>query len=263
MNESDLYSTKIYTHDHHDNCGCCCRGCPGPQGPTGPQGPAGPQGPQGSTGPQGPQGSTGPQGPQGSTGPQGPAGLQGPQGETGPQGPAGAQGPQGETGPQGPAGAQGPQGETGPQGPAGAQGPQGIPGTAATNENAMLYNTASQSVATGAALNFAANQINSASGSITLSGTTGLSLSAGQYLVVFETDALVGNTGTIAVALALGGNALPYAASSLAKTGSNNNERIGLAAILDLAGTQTLTVKNTSTDANTHTNSTLNVVKLA
>ena len=224
MNESDLYSTKIYTHDRHDDCRCCCRGCPGPQGPVGPQGPAGPQGPQGNTGP---------------------------------QGPAGAQGPQGDTGPQGPAGAQG------PQGPAGAQGPQGIPGTAATNENAMLYNTASQSVAAGAALNFAANQINSASGSITLSGTTGLSLSAGQYLVVFETDALVGNTGTIAVALALGGNALPYAASSLAKTGSNNNERIGLAAILDLAGTQTLTVKNTSTDANTHTNSTLNVVKLA
>ncbi len=255
MNESDLYSTKIYTYNNRsDNCGCCCRGCPGPQGPTGPQGPAGPQGPQGSTGPQGPQGSTGPQGP---------AGLQGPQGETGPQGPAGPQGPQGDTGPQGPAGAQGPQGETGPQGPAGAQGPQGIPGTAATNENAMLYNTASQSVAAGAALNFAANQINSASGSITLSGTTGLSLSAGQYLVVFETDALVDNTGTIAVALALGGNALPYAASSLAKTGSNNNERIGLAAILDLAGTQTLTVKNTSTDANTHTNSTLNVVKLA
>ena len=210
MNESDLYSTKIYTYSNRsDNCGCCCRGCPGPQGPTGPQGPAGPQGPQGNTGP---------------------------------QGPAGAQGP---------------------QGPAGAQGPQGIPGTAATNENAMLYDTASQSVAAGAALNFAANQINSASGSITLSGTTGLSLSAGQYLVVFETDALVGNTGTIAVALALGGNALPYAASSLAKTGSNNNERIGLAAILDLAGTQTLTVKNTSTDANTHTNSTLNVVKLA
>ena len=239
MNESDLYSTKIYTHDHHDNCGCCCRGCPGPQGPTGPQGPAGPQGPQGSTGPQGPQG------------------------DTGPQGPAGAQGPQGDTGPQGPAGAQGPQGDTGPQGPAGAQGPQGEPGSAATNENAMLYNTASQSVAAGAALNFAANQINSASGSITLSGTTGLSLSAGQYLVVFETDASVANTGTIAVALALGGNALTYAASSLAKTGSNNNERIGLAAILDLAGTQTLTVKNTSTDANTHTNSTLNVVKLA
>ena len=210
MNESDLYSTKIYTYSNRsDNCGCCCRGCPGPQGPTGPQGPAGPQGPQGNTGP---------------------------------QGPAGAQGP---------------------QGPAGAQGPQGIPGTAATNENAMLYDTASQSVAAGAALNFAANQINSASGSITLSGTTGLSLSAGQYLVVFETDALVGNTGTIAVALALGGNALPYAASSLAKTDSNNNERIGLAAILDLAGTQTLTVKNTSTDANTHANSTLNVVKLA
>ena len=126
----------------------------------------------------------------------------------------------------------------------------------------MLYNTAAQEVQAGAALNFAANQINSASGSITLSGTTGLSLTAGQYLVVFETDALVANSGTIAVALALGGNALPYAASSLAKTGSNN-ERIGLAAILDLAGTQTLTVKNTSNDTNTHANSTLNVVKLA
>ena len=218
MNENDLYSTKIYTHDHHNDCRCCCSGCPGPQGPAGPQGPVGPQGPQGNTGP---------------------------------QGPAGSQGPKGDTGPQG------------PQGPAGPQGPQGEPGRAAPNENAMLYNTAAQEVQAGAALNFAANQINSASGSITLSGTTGLSLTAGQYLVVFETDALVENAGTIAVALALGGSALPYAASSLAKTGSNNNERIGLAAILELSGTQTLTVKNTSTDANTHANSTLNVVKLA
>ena len=244
MNENDLYSTKIYTHDHHNECRCCCSGCPGPQGPAGPQGPVGPQGPQGDTGP---QGNTGPQGPQGDTGPQGPQGPTGPQG---PQGPAGPQGPQGNTGPQG------------PQGPAGPQGPQGEPGSAATNENAMLYNTAAQEVQAGAALNFAANQINSASGSITLSGTTGLSLTAGQYLVVFETDALVENAGTIAVALALDGSALPYAASSLAKTGSNSNERIGLAAILDLAGTQTLTVQNTSTDANTHSNSTLNVVKL-
>ena len=224
MNENDLYSTKIYTHDHHNDCRCCCSGCPGPQGPAGPQGPVGPQGPQGNTGP---------------------------------QGPAGPQGPKGDIG------AQGPQGDTGPQGPAGPQGPQGEPGSAATNENAMLYNTAAQEVQAGAALNFAANQINSASGSITLSGTTGLSLTAGQYLVVFETDAFVANSGTIAVALALGGSALPYAASVLAKTGSNNNERIGLAAILDLAGTQTLTVKNTSSDANTHANSTLNVVKLA
>ena len=239
MNENDLYSTKIYTHDHHNDCRCCCSGCPGPQGPAGPQGPVGPQGPQGNTGPQGP------------------AGPQGPKGDIG------AQGPQGDTGPQGPAGPRGPQGDTGPQGPAGPQGPQGEPGSAATNENAMLYNTAAQEVQAGAALNFAANQINSASGSITLSGTTGLSLTAGQYLVVFETDAFVANSGTIAVALALGGSALPYAASVLAKTGSNNNERIGLAAILDLAGTQTLTVKNTSSDANTHANSTLNVVKLA
>ena len=239
MNENDLYSTKIYTHDHHNDCRCCCSGCPGPQGPAGPQGPVGPQGPQGNTGPQGP------------------AGPQGPKGDIG------AQGPQGDTGPQGPAGPRGPQGDTGPQGPAGPQGPQGEPGSAATNENAMLYNTAAQEVQAGAALNFAANQINSASGSITLSGTTGLSLTAGQYLVVFETDAFVANSGTIAVALALGGSALPYAASVLAKTGSNNNERIGLAAILDLAGTQTLTVKNTSSDANTPANSTLNVVKLA
>ena len=221
MNENDLYSTKIYTHDHHNDCRCCCGGCPGPQGSAGPQGPVGPQGPQGDTGPQGPQGPAGPQGPQGPAGPQG------------------------------------------PQGPAGPQGPQGEPGSAATNENAMLYNTAAQEVQAGAALNFAANQINSASGSISLSGTTGLTLTEGQYLVVFETDASVANSGTIAAALALGGNALPYAASFLAKTGSNNNERIGLAAILNLASTQTLTVKNTSTDTNTHANSTLNVVKLA
>lgn len=244
MNENDLYSTKIYTHDHHNDCRCCCSGCPGPQGPAGPQGPVGPQGPQGNTGPQGPAGPQGPKGDTGAQGPKGDTGAQGPKGDTG------AQGPKGDTG------AQGPKGDTGPQGP------KGDTGAAATNENAMLYNTAAQSVKSGAALNFAANQIHSA-GSISLSGTTGLSLTAGQYLVVFETDAFVANSGTIAVALALGGSALPYAASVLAKTGSNNNERIGLAAILDLAGTQTLTVKNTSSDANTHANSTLNVVKLA
>ena len=253
MNENDLYSTKIYNLGHHDNCdcgcgcdrdrdcGCCCRGCPGPQGP------AGPQGSKGDTGPQGPKGDTGAQGPKGDTG------AQGPKGDTG------AQGPKGDTGEQGP---KGDTGEQGPKGDTGAQGPKGDPGTAATNENAMLYNTPSQSVKSGAALNFAANQINSA-GSISLSGTTGLSLTEGQYLVVFETDASVANSGTIAAALALGGNALPYAASFLAKTGSNNNERIGLAAILNLASTQTLTVKNTSTDTNSHANSTLNVVKLA
>lgn len=251
MNENDLYSTKIYNLGQRDGCDCCCRGCPGPQGPVGPQGP---KGDTGATGPQGPKGDTGATGAQGPKGDTGATGAQGPKGDTGA---AGAQGPKGDTGA---TGAQGPKGDTGATG---AQGPKGDPGTAATNENAMLYNTASQSVKSGAALNFAARQINSASGSITASGTTGLSLTKGQYLVVFETDAFVANSGTIALALALNGNLLPYAASSLAKTGSNNNERIGLTAILDLAATQTLTVENTSTDTNTHANSTLTVVKLA
>lgn len=226
MADNESYSTKIYTNSCNGSCGCCgCGSNVGPAGPMGPQGPAGPQG------------------------------VQGPQGIPGPQGPAGPAGATGATGATGAVGPQGPQGETG------ATGPQGPAGTTATNENAMLYNTAAQSAANGTALSFDANVVHS-TGSIALSGTTGVSLSAGQYLVTFASDGSAADTGDLGAALELDGSAQPYAVTSVTQTGSGR-ARLVLTAIVSPAATQTLTVVNTAGNTVSYTNSTLTVTKLA
>lgn len=223
MADNESYSTKIYTNSCNGSCGCCgCGSNVGPAGPMGPQGPAGPQG------------------------------VQGPQGIPGPQGPAGPAGATGATGATGPQGLQGETGATGPQGPA---------GTTATNENAMLYNTAAQSAANGTALSFDANVVHS-TGSIALSGTTGVSLSAGQYLVTFASDGSAADTGDLGAALELDGSAQPYAVTSVTQTGSGS-ARLVLTAIVSPAATQTLTVVNTAGNTVSYTNSTLTVTKLA
>lgn len=165
-------------------------------------------------------------------------------------------GPAGPMGLQGPAGPQGPQGVQGPPGPAGAT------GTTATNQNAMLYQSAAQSVTAGDALTLGTNQINS-TGDIAASGTTGVTLAPGQYLVTFAADASVTGDGTIGAALALGGTALDYAASSRAQTADSDTERIALTAIVAPTALQALTVINNTTTANSYTNATLTVVKLA
>lgn len=183
------------------------------------------------------------------TGPAGPMGPQGPIGPQGVQGPAGPQGPQGE------------RGETGPQGPVGATGPQGSAGTTATNENAMLYNTDAQTIAAGGTLSLPANSINS-TGSITASGTTGVTLAPGQYLVTFVSDANVAAAGTLGAALELGGTALPYAVTAETQDAAGA-DRITLTAIVTPTTAQPLTVINSSGSSNTYTNSTLTVVKLA
>ena len=183
------------------------------------------------------------------TGPAGPMGPQGPVGPQGVQGPAGPQGPQGE------------RGETGPQGPVGATGPQGPAGTTATNENAMLYNTDAQTIAAGGTLSLPANSINS-TGSITASGTTGVTLAPGQYLVNFVSDANVAAAGTLGAALELGGAALPYAVTAETQDAAGA-DRITLTAIVTPTTAQPLTVINSSGSSNTYTNSTLTVVKLA
>lgn len=183
------------------------------------------------------------------TGPAGPMGPQGPVGPQGVQGPAGPQGPQGE------------RGETGPQGPVGATGPQGPAGTTATNENAMLYNTDAQTIAAGGTLSLPANSINS-TGSITASGTTGVTLAPGQYLVTFVSDANVAAAGTLGAALELGGAALPYAVTAETQDAAGA-DRMTLTAIVTPTTAQPLTVINSSGSSNTYTNSTLTVVKLA
>lgn len=171
-------------------------------------------------------------------------------------------GPAGPMGLQGPAGPQGPQGIQGPQGPQGATGATGAAGTAATNQNAMLYQAAAQSVAAGDALTLGTNVINS-TGDITASGTNGVTLNAGQYLVSFVADAAISGDGTLGAALALGGTALPYAVSAHTSTADTASDRIAITAIVAPTTAQTLTVLNNTGTTNSYTNSTLTVVKLA
>ena len=182
-------------------------------------------------------------------GPAGPMGLQGP---PGPQGP---QGPQGIPGPAGPAG---PQGETGATGATGATGPAGA---TATNQNAMLYSAASQAVDNAAAIPLGTNVINS-TGDITASGTTGVTLTLGQYLVTFDSDASVTTSGTVGAALALNGSAVPSAVTSITAD-ANDPQRLSLSAIVSPTGTETLTVLNNAGNSVNYANSTMTVTKLA
>ncbi len=125
----------------------------------------------------------------------------------------------------------------------------------------MLYNTAAQTVAAGGTLTLPANSINS-TGSITASGTTGVTLAAGQYLVTFVSDANVAAAGTLGAALELGGTALPYAVTAETQDAAGA-DRITLTAIVTPTTAQPLTVINSSGSSNTYTNSTLTIVKLA
>ena len=191
-------------------------------------------------------------------GPAGPIGPQGPQGPRGPQGLPGIPGPRGLQGAVGP---QGPQGPQGIPGEAGAAGPEGRAGTAATNQNALLYQTAPQTVAAGAPLNFDTNEIVS-TGDIAASGTTGVTLQPGQYLVNFSADASDADAGTLGASLALDGTALPYAQSRVTTAGADA-QRTGLSSVVTVPSTQTLTVVNNPDTENTYQNSNLSVTKLA
>ena len=223
MPDNDYYSTKIYSDRCNGSCGCCgCGSNVGPAGPMGLQGPPGPQGPQG---------------PQGIPGPAGPAGPQGATGATG------------ATGPQGPSGATGATGATGPA------------GATATNQNAMLYSAASQAVDNAAAIPLGTNVINS-TGDITASGTTGVTLTPGQYLVTFDSDASVTTSGTVGAALALNGSAVPSAVTSITAD-ANDPQRLSLSAIVSPTGTETLTVLNNAGNSVNYANSTMTVTKLA
>lgn len=125
----------------------------------------------------------------------------------------------------------------------------------------MLYNTDAQTVAAGGTLSLPANAINS-TGSITASGTTGVTLAPGQYLVTFVSDVNVAEAGTLGAALELGGAALPYAVTAETQDAAGA-DRITLTAIVSPTTAQPLTVINSSGSSNTYTNSTLTIVKLA
>ena len=78
----------------------------------------------------------------------------------------------------------------------------------------------------------------------------------------FGTDASVDSANNIGASLELDGTPVTYAVSSLNKTDADN-ERLVLTAIVDVTGTQALTVKNTTGNNENMTNSVLNVVKLS
>jgi len=126
----------------------------------------------------------------------------------------------------------------------------------------MLYAPEAQTVATGDALTFTDNAVNSPDGSIALAGSTGLTLEPGQYLVSFVSDASSTEAGTIGAALALDGSALPYAGSALATTGPDG-DRIALSAIVSPTAASTLNVINNTGNDNTYENSSLTAVRLA
>ena len=231
MAENDKLCTKVYPNYGAGSCGCgkscgCGCDCGSNVGPAGPMGPAGPAGPAGPVGPAGPTGATG------ATGPAGPAGPTGATGATGPTGATGA---------------------TGPAGPAGAT---------ATNDNALLYAEASQTVANGATLALGTNVINSTDGSIAASGTTGVTLAPGQYLVTFVTDATTTAEGPVGAALALNGTPVTYTESNVT-TAAAGERRIALNSILTVSDQSTLTVQNNTGAENAYENSSLTVVRLA
>lgn len=126
----------------------------------------------------------------------------------------------------------------------------------------MLYAVDTQTVPAGTALNFTDNVVNSPAGAIALSGTDGLTLGTGQYLVTFVSDLSITEAGDGGAALALDGAALPYAASSIF-TSDTEGGRTVLSAIVTVPASGVLTVINNSTNAVSYENSTLTVVRLA
>ena len=188
-------------------------------GPTGAQGPIGPQGIQGPVGPAGPVGATGPQGPVGATGPQGPVGATGPQGAQGPAGPVGATGPQG------------PQGPTGP----------------ALNENATIYNAASQSLTSGTAVSLPTVLTNN---SLTTTTANTITVpSAGAYQISYTASAATGAVSGDNVAIAVNGVVQTPTQRSLSTT-----QGVSATYVLNLSANDAITIVPTVTGATTLTN---------
>ena len=126
----------------------------------------------------------------------------------------------------------------------------------------MLYEAAPQAVAAGGTLTLAESQLNSPNSAIALSGTDGLSLIPGQYLVSFASDASIAAAGTIGAALALDGVAVPYGETAIVSTAADA-DRITLTAIVAPTAAATLSVINSTASENSYENSTLTVVRLA
>lgn len=156
----------------------------------------------------------------------------------------------------------GPMGPMGPAGPTGATGAVGPTGATATNDNALFYAEASQTVANGSTLALGTSVINSGTGTIAASGTTGVTLAPGQYLVAFVSDAGTNAAGAVGAVLTLNGTPLSYTASSVT-IAAEGERRIALTTVLTLTARSTLSVQNNTGGENLYENSSLTVVRLA
>ena len=105
------------------------------------------------------------------------------------------------------------------------------------------------------------NNVITSTGDITASGTTGVTLAPGQYLVNFEADASRRNSGLVGVGLALNGTVLPYTMTDL-NTNGGEQQRLSTSTIINATGNDTLTVVNNTGSPIFYENSSLTVVKL-
>lgn len=164
-------------------------------------------------------------------------------GPTGAQGPIGPQGIQGPAGPAGPVGATGPQGA---QGPAGATGPQGPTGPA-LNENATIYNAASQSLTSGTAVSLPTVLTNN---SLTTTTANTITVpSAGAYQISYTTSVATGAVSGDNVAVAVNGVVQTPTQRSLSTT-----QGVSATYVLNLSANDAITIVPTVTGATTLTN---------
>lgn len=178
------------------------KGETGEKGEQGTQGEIGPKGDLGNTGPKGNTGNTGATGPQGLKGDTGLQGIQGPKGDAGATGSQGPKGDTGNVGAKGDAGIQGIKGDTGAQGSQGIKGDTGLTGTKGDTGNQGIAgtNATTTAVATNSTngLMSAADKAKLDSavvliGTVTVSETAILALSAGvRKVTVTAPGAVVG-----------------------------------------------------------------------
>lgn len=147
----------------------------------------------------------------------------------------------------------------GPQGPAGPQGPVGPPGTL-VNENATIYNPATQAITTATPITFGTTLTNNG---LSVAGTSITVPNTGTYLVNFSTGESTGATATDRVGIAINGSIIPGTERLLTPDAITNGT-----SVLNLAAGDVITLVptiTTATDltADGGTSATLTVVRIA
>jgi|GEM_PF-4298132 len=227
--------------------------------------------PTGATGSTGLTGNTGATGATGSTGLTGATGITGITGTTGATGSTGVTGTTGTTGSTGITGTTGTTGSTGVTGTTGTTGSTGITGTtgntgAGLPAFAYIYSTAAQSVANTSAVIFNGPATTLAPISFTAPSST-ITLSAGTYLISFETSVGTGGGSTWAIAVN-GGITQPLSYTSI-----SGNSQVWGEAVITIAAASTISIVNNSGGAinlvnglaptpNTSVSASINILKL-